>query len=174
MQFKEVSYLEVLPEAIDQLSKGAFLTVKQDGSVNTMTIAWGMAGFIWKRPIFQVLVRESRHTFSMIENSQDFTVSIPIKENLKEALAFCGSKSGRDVDKIAACGLTLINGRMVESPIIGECSLHFECKIVAKQRLTPSDILTDDVMKNYANNDFHIMYYGENVDCYLYEKSINI
>lgn len=167
MKRQEIAYKEKLDETIDQLSKGAFLTVKANDEINTMTIAWGMVGYIWKKPVFQVLVRKSRHTYDMIEASEDFTVSLPIDVDLQEALKFCGTKSGREYDKFAECQLTAVPSMKVKSPIIGECTLHYECKIVAKQILDADDLLNQDVEGCYTTGDYHTMYYGEIVACYI-------
>jgi flavin reductase (DIM6/NTAB) family NADH-FMN oxidoreductase RutF len=169
LSFKNIEYNELLNEAVSQLSKGAFLTVKSGDKVNTMTIAWGMIGFIWKKPIFQVLVRESRYTHELIEESEEFTVSIPINGEMQKELSFCGSKSGRDLDKLKACELHLVEGQKVNTPVIEACSLHYECRIVAKQTLLKEHMLSDLVSDCYKNNDLHTLYYGEIVACYIKE-----
>lgn len=164
---KTLKYNDMTKEAFEQLSKGAFLTTKYKGVVNTMTIAWGNIGFMWKKPIFTVMVRPSRHTYSMIEGSDNFTVSIPINEDMKKALSYCGTRSGKDVDKFTECGLELIDAQVVETPIISNCSLHYECKIVARQELKPACIVEEIAESSYHNGDLHTLYYGEIVACYL-------
>ncbi len=57
LAIRKVNYNEYSKEALEQLKKGAFLTVKNDNRVNTMTIGWGNIGIIWNKPIFMVLVR---------------------------------------------------------------------------------------------------------------------
>ncbi|MCG4586306.1 flavin reductase, partial [Anaerosalibacter bizertensis] len=103
--FKEVNFNDYSKEALEQINNGAFLTVKSGDEVNTMTIGWGNIGVIWSMPIFTVAVRYSRHTYNLLENSDEFTVSIPIKIDMKKELAFCGTKSGRDVNKFKECNL---------------------------------------------------------------------
>jgi hypothetical protein len=89
-----------------RIKKDAFLTtVKAGDSMNTMTIGWALIGFIWKRTVFMVTVRNSRHKFSIMEKAVDFTVTVP-DGSMKDALMFCGSNSGRDLDKFKACNLT--------------------------------------------------------------------
>jgi flavin reductase (DIM6/NTAB) family NADH-FMN oxidoreductase RutF len=157
-----------LEEAMTFLHKqGAFLTVKSGDVVNAMTISWGNIGFEWNKPIFTVLVRESRYTYELIEKASEFTVSIPLSDSLKSALAYCGSKSGRDVDKFKECSLTLEPGKLVETPIISDCELHYECKIVYKQALDPA-ILSEEIKESsYKNGNYHTIYYGEIVNCYV-------
>lgn len=150
--------------------KGAFLTVKDnDGKINTMTIGWANIGYEWGKPMFTVLVRESRYTYKLLENAEDFTVSIPFDDKMNETLRFCGSKSGRDFDKFKECNLTMLNSKLVKSPIIGNCQMFYECKIVYKH---PMDLhFLDDEIKNkwYKSNDCHTIYYGEILNCYSNE-----
>jgi flavin reductase (DIM6/NTAB) family NADH-FMN oxidoreductase RutF len=106
------NFVENLELAMEKLHKvGAFLTVKEGDRVNTMTISWGNIGFEWRRPIFTALVRKSRYTYDLIEKAESFTVSIPVKDNLKKELGFCGSKSGRDFDKFKECNLELVSSK---------------------------------------------------------------
>jgi flavin reductase (DIM6/NTAB) family NADH-FMN oxidoreductase RutF len=156
----KVNFTENLESGMSFLhTQGAFLTVKSGENINTMTISWGNVGYEWQRPIFTVLVRKSRYTYNLIENSDNFTVSIPLSKNLKNALAVCGSKSGRDIDKFKECNLTLEKSKNVDTPIIGECELHYECKIVYKQEMNPKFLSKDIVGSSYAEGDYHTMYY---------------
>lgn len=157
-----------LVDALNSLEqRGAFLTVKdEEGRVNTMTIGWGNIGYEWGRPVFIVLVRESRYTHELLEKAEDFTVSIPLDDNMKDALAFCGTKSGRDHDKFEDCDLSILDSKKVKSPAIGDCQMIYECKIVYKHDMDLQ--LLDDEVKNkwYSSEDSHTIYYGEIVNCY--------
>lgn len=170
MAIKRIKFNEYSQEALEQLRKGAFLTVKDENEVNTMTIGWGSISVVWNKPIFMVAVRYSRHTYNLIENAKEFTVSIPLDNDLRKELAYCGSKSGRDVNKFEECDLTLIEGQKLSTPIIGECELHYECKVVYQQAMEPATL--DDTIKQrcYKDNDYHVLYFGEILDSYLLEK----
>lgn len=166
---EDVKYNDYLKDALEQLPKGAFLTVKDGERLNTMTIGWGTIGITWQKPVFMVMVRHSRHTYNLLENAKEFTVSIPIKKDLKKALAFCGTKSGREFDKFKECNLTAEPGKVVSTPVIGECELHYECKVIYQQTMEPALLETKTRKLAYAKGDFHVMYYGEIVACYLKE-----
>ena len=107
---KTVNAFDYAGKICQSMKKGILLTTAKDGQVNTMTIGWGTIGVDWSKPVFQVYVRECRHTKSMLDEAQEFTINVPMEKNdkVKEILAFCGTKSGRDTDKIRDLGLTLV------------------------------------------------------------------
>ena len=162
---KNLNYMSVAEEAMNKIKKGAFLTVKTADTLNTMTIGWATFGFIWQKPIMMVAVRDSRHTFGIIEKAQDFTVTIP-SGDMSKAIAFCGSKSGRDVNKFKMCNLETENGQNVVSPIIQVPGIHIECKIVFKSAMNPIHLDNDYDKTLYPKKDYHTLYFGEILACY--------
>ena len=166
MEYKDINYNEHSTEMFEQLQKGAFLTTKKNGIVNTMTIAWGGLSFVWYRPVFIVYVRYSRETYNMLENNDEFTISVPINQDMKKELAYCGTKSGRDTNKIDDCNFTLVPGRKVSTPVLKECNTHYECKVVYRQAMEPSQIPHDVKERFYSNHNYHVIYYGEIIDSY--------
>ena len=164
---KEVDYLSMAEDAMNKIKKGAFLTVKAGERLNTMTIGWATVGVCWRKPIFMVAVRDTRHTFTIVEDAADFTVSIPAADMQKEIM-YCGTKSGRDVDKFRECSLAVADGRTVSSPVIDVPGLHFECRIVYKSAMDPAH-LSPDLASLYKHKDYHTLYFGEITACYQTE-----
>jgi len=111
-----------------------------------------------------IAVRDSRHTFTIIEKAADFTVSVP-SENMKDEIMFCGTKSGRDINKFEHCKLHTADAQTVCSPIIDVPGLHFECKIIYKSAMDAA-LLNPDFEKLYPDKDFHTLYFGQILDCY--------
>lgn len=162
---KDVDYSEVSADLMSKIKKGAFLTVKAGEELNTMTIGWAMIGFVWRKPIMMVAVRFTRHTFGIIEKADDFTVTVPLGDMLKET-TFCGTKSGRDVDKFKECQLATSDSRYVISPIIKTRGRHYECKIVYKSATDPANLDKDYETAVYPAKDYHTLYFGEILACY--------
>lgn len=161
-------YKALIGEACAQLPAGAFLMVEG----NPMTIGWAQFGVIWGRPVCTVFVRQSRHTHALLEHSDTFTVSVPAKDTMREALAYCGSKSGRDGDKLAACGLSLLEPRAGGAAPLRGCAMHFECRVVFRAE---SDLQFMDAgirARYYGGNqaapdgDPHTVYFGEILAAY--------
>jgi len=143
-----------------KLEGGLLLTsVGSDGQYNVMTIGWGLVGRLWREPVFMVAVRPSRHTFKLIEETNEFTVNVP-SDGMDETVAYCGEVSGRNHDKIQEQGLTLLDGKSVISPIIESCVAHYECKVIGKSMVVP-ELLSSEVRRTcYASGDYHALYYG--------------
>ena len=174
--YKEIGVFDYSNSVLEKMKPGIFLTTKKENTINTMIIGWGGISVIWGRPLFLVLVRDSRATFDLMESNLQFTVSVPLKADLKEAIKICGTKSLREMDKFKYCNLTPIPGRKIKTPIIGEAELHYECKVIYKQTLDQS--VVPQIVKDkyyYGNNNAnHTVYYGEIVDQYIYEKEWRI
>lgn len=168
MNKREIKYNELSKEALEVLSKGAFLTTKASDEVNSMTIAWGSIGYMWHKPIFMAMVRKQRHTYKMIEASNEFTVTIPC-EDMKEEVAFLGSKSGRDMDKLAELNIKTIKGQVIDTPVLDIKGTHYECKVVYKREMTEENLDSNIDSKAYANKDYHTLYFGEIVASYVLE-----
>lgn len=140
---------------------GAFLvSVDKTGRPNAMTIGWALLGTAWYQPVLLVLVRPSRYTHECLLHSGEFTVNVPFGKMEKE-LAFCGEKSGRDVDKFRELGLRWEPGREVSVPVLVDCDLAYECKVIARVDIDPAEILSSEVSaKYYAQGNLHTLFFG--------------
>ncbi|TSA29449.1 MAG: flavin reductase family protein [Bacteroidetes bacterium] len=127
---------------------------------NPMTIGWGSLGVVWSRPVFQVLVRPTRYTFGLMEEGQAFTVNI-FSEKFNKELSICGTHSGKDLDKAAACGFTMVKGEQTTAFYIRESKIHYECRIIHKHLLDPATLDPAIIERYYPLRDFHMVYYGE-------------
>ena len=162
---KRIDYMAVAQQAVTQIKNGAFLTVKSGEAINTMIIGWATIGYVWRKPIIMIAVRLSRHTFSIIETAEDFTVSIP-SSDMKKEIMFCGSKSGRDYNKFKECNLQILDSQRVVTPIIKVPGLHYECKIIYKSAMDAAYLDKDFDTALYPKKDYHTLYFGEIVECY--------
>ncbi|HDR89309.1 MAG TPA: flavin reductase family protein [Bacteroidetes bacterium] len=169
--------LNVTGKAIKQ---GVLLTTRWNNRVNSMTISWGQVGIEWNRPVFTAFVRGSRYTYEMLLHHGEFTVNIPSGGNVEKILNFCGTRSGRDTDKIRELGLTLVEGEKVSVPGIAELPITLECKVIYRQMQDPKAIPHHILEEFYPQHrsgdpsmtgrDIHTMFYGEMVNSYLIEN----
>jgi len=140
-------------------------TTGSSGASNVMTIGWGTVGIVWGRPIFQVLVRPSRHTYGLLEESGEFTVNVPT-EAMRDWVAVCGTRSGRDVDKIGAYGVSVSQGKKVSVITLDESRMVYECRVVHHNDVLPPNLAQEIDASSYANRDYHRVYWGEIVGAY--------
>ncbi len=94
---------------------------------NLITVAW--AGTVCSEPpMVGIGIRPERYSYGLILATGEFTVNLP-STNMVESVDFCGVRSGRDVDKFKACGLTAVPGSQISAPIVAEAPLSLECKL---------------------------------------------
>ncbi len=154
------------------MPRGILLTTKRGDEVNTMTIGWGTIGIEWGKPVFVAYVRESRHTRKLLDETGEFTVNIPLKDADRNIISVCGTKSGRDMNKIEALGLNLEPGDKVDVPGILELPLTLECKVLFRNVQDESRLPEPIRSRFYTggnNADYHIAYYGEILGAYIAE-----
>lgn len=171
---REINVWDYAGKIMEETGKGVLLTTKADGQVNTMTIGWGTIGIQWGKPIFIAFVRESRHTKQMLEKNGEFTINVPLGSIDKSILGVCGTKSGRDMDKIKELGLTLEDPVAISAPAIRELPLTLECKVIYQQDQDPAAIAEEDDARYYAKGtpnegDYHTAYYGQILAAYIVE-----
>ena len=106
-----------------------------------------------------MLVRPSRYTYQCIEHGDCFTVNVPAS-GMDQALAICGSRSGRDGDKLADSNLTAAPAVEVPAPTFKECPLVYECVVVHRNDVQPAALIPEIANGPYANGDYHRLYYG--------------
>ena len=177
---REIEVFDYAGEIMKGVKTGVLLTTKVEDKVNTMTISWGTLGIEWNKPIFTVFVRENRFTKEQLDKNPQFTINIPVGEFDKKILGVCGTKSGRNVDKISELNLTLEESNNIYVPGIKELPLTLECRVIYKQEQDKNAITEEnkktfypqDVDNSYhgANSDFHTAYYGEIIGAYIIEE----
>lgn len=174
---KKVNVFDYAETICKSLKKGILLTTKQADTVNTMTIGWGMLGIEWGKPIFIALVRESRYTKEYLDATEEFTVNIPIADVDTQILSLCGTKSGREVDKIQLLNLELVESEVVAVPGIRQLPLTLECRVIYRQTQNSAEIPLFAVERYYPkvdmklasgeDRDIHTAYYAEIVNAYI-------
>lgn len=172
---QKIDPFDYAKEILHAVKKGVLVTTKAAGKVNTMSISWGTMGIQWGLPIFTVFVRGCRHTSTMLDENPEFTVNIPLGTVDKEIIRYCGTMSGRDVDKFKALGLTQVAPETVSVPGIKELPLTLECKVIYKQQQYPDCMTDPQPHTHYPENsqdihaDYHTAYYGHIVNAYIIE-----
>lgn len=146
----------------DKIGNGALLTaINKNGDVNTMTVSWGQTGILWGREVCTVYVRPQRYTYEFCEDGDTVTLSF-FGDERRDTLAFCGTKTGRDVDKFEVCSLKydLING----APVFSDAKVTLILKKLYAQDLKRECFTNESPLSSYKNGDFHRAYTCEIID----------
>jgi len=101
--------------------------VDEKGKPNIITLTWHTPVSI-DPPLYGISINPRRHTHELIEKTREFVVNFP-PWKLLEKVHYCGSVSGRTVDKFRQTGLTPWPSEKVKPPSIAECYLHLECRL---------------------------------------------
>lgn len=121
------------------------------GQNNIVTLAW-VGTVCSDPPMVAIGVRPLRHSYQMIKDSGEFVVNIPRASQVNET-DYCGTYSGREVDKFAETGFTAIPASQVKAPLIAECPVSLECKVRQTLSLGSHDVFIGEVVAVQADED---------------------
>lgn len=126
------------------------VTAGTSESFNTMTASWGGIGWLWNKPVAFVFIRPERYTHDFIESVDRLTLSF-FGEDYRKALQLCGSKSGRDTDKVAATGLTPC---MLDSGAITfeQARLTIDGRKLFKSSMAATNFIDQDILDRWYND----------------------
>ena len=126
---KAINPIEIKDNLIELIGKEWMLVSAGDKEkFNMMTASWGGVGVLWNRPVVFAFIRQERYTREFIDAKNEFTITF-LGPELRKAHSICGSKSGREIDKVAATGLTPF---FTEAgyPVFEAARLTLDCKVV--------------------------------------------
>lgn len=119
-----------------------------EGNPNIITIAWLIPVSV-QPPLLGMCIRPTRYSYTLIQATREFVVNLAPYEIVRKVL-FCGRRSGRDVDKFAATGLTAGQAQRVQPPIIQECMAHLECRAVHDVEAGDHNFVIGEVLEAHA------------------------
>ena len=111
---------------------------------NILTVAW--TGIINSNPpMTYISVQPKRHSHDIIEKSGEFVINL-VPHSLVKAMDFCGVRSGRDIDKFEAQGLTREEADTVSAPLIAESPVNIECRVKDIVRMPSHDMFMAEII----------------------------
>jgi flavin reductase (DIM6/NTAB) family NADH-FMN oxidoreductase RutF len=131
---------------------------------NTMTASWGGFGSLWGRHVVFTFIRPERYTYQFMEQAENFTLTF-FAPQYHDALMFCGTHSGRDVDKMEATGLTPVAGP-ADTVYFAEARLVLFCRKIYAQDLEGACFTVPEIDEAiYSNAAYHRLYIGDVTRC---------
>jgi flavin reductase (DIM6/NTAB) family NADH-FMN oxidoreductase RutF len=166
-KYREVPVEQVENSVAKLMSEGWMLiTAGNMQSFNTMTASWGELGHLWNKNVATMFIRPQRYTKEFVDREEIFTLSF-FKEEYRNALNICGTKSGRDGDKVKEAKLTPV-ATTENSVAFEEAYMIIECrKLYAEPFKSESFIDKTIPEKIYPTADFHTFYIGEVIRVYI-------
>lgn len=164
--FRKISPEQLEGNFIQKISKEWMLiTAGNKDKFNMMTASWGGIGVLYNKPVAICFINPARYTYQIIENSDTFTLSF-YPGQYRKALEYCGTKSGRDEDKVKGSGLTPVElgtGAMA----FGEAAVIIECRKLVSQSISLDAINNVEERNKRATSAMHKMYIGEIVNVWV-------
>ncbi len=158
-----VSQLELNPMELIAKEWMLLTAGTKEGGYNTMTASWGHLGSLWGHggglPTSVVYVRPQRYTKEFIDREEYYSLSF-FPEGFRKELAYLGSHSGRDGDKVAKMGLTPVSDE--KTTWFQEANLVLICRKLYRAPIVPEGFVDKSIIDDcYPNRDFHDFYIGE-------------
>jgi flavin reductase (DIM6/NTAB) family NADH-FMN oxidoreductase RutF len=120
-----------------------------DHKPNFMAVAWcGIAND--EPPMVSVAIRPERYTHRGIEQNATFSVNVPSTDLVKET-DYCGIESGAKVNKAEVCNFTVFYGKSSSAPLIEECPVNLECKVVHTLHLGTHSLFIGQVTETHIS-----------------------
>lgn len=114
-----------------------------DGKPNFMAVAW--CGIVNSRPpMMSVSLQHPRYTLKGIKQNSTFSVNIPSVDKMLET-DYCGIFSGAQRDKVADCKFTVFYGKLQNAPMINECPVNIECRVIQTMMLPSHQLIVGEV-----------------------------
>lgn len=128
----------VLVSCVDEAGKPNIITIGASSVCSEQPPTVGIAIGVWQ------------YSLGLINATQDFGVNIPTAEQLWQS-DYCGSASGRSMNKFEAAGFTPQPAALITSPLIQECPVSMECKLIHTAHLGHHDWLIGEIVAVHAD-----------------------
>ena len=99
--------------------------------------------------IVGIAIAKPRYSHQLISATREYVVNFPTSRMVR-TVDLCGTVSGREVDKFAAFGLTPMPATQVRPPLIGQCPLNLECRVLGIQEVGDHDLFLGEVLAEHV------------------------
>jgi flavin reductase (DIM6/NTAB) family NADH-FMN oxidoreductase RutF len=112
---------------------------------NIMTMSWHtMMDF--EPPIIGCVISNRDYTFNLLKATKECVINIPTVELAKQVVG-CGNTTGAKIDKFASFHLTPAVASYVKAPLIAECYVNLECKVIDMRMVNKYNFFVLEVIK---------------------------
>lgn len=119
-------------------------SVNKDGKPNILVITY-VTGVNEEPAMFGIAIRQGKYSNFLIKQTREFVINVPTLDLIKE-IDYCGTYTGKVVNKFQELGLTPVKAKKVKPPLIGECPINLECKLEKIVKLPSHDLFIGKVV----------------------------
>jgi flavin reductase (DIM6/NTAB) family NADH-FMN oxidoreductase RutF len=131
---------------------GLITSIAPDGRANIITLGEIFNLSLRSPTIVGIAIRKATYSHGLIAQSGEYVVNLPTTRILAE-VDRCGTVSGRKVDKFAAFGLTPLPAAVVKPPLIAECPVNVECRVIGMEEVGDHDLFKGEVVAAHVDED---------------------
>ena len=148
---KEVSYTEAIRKKYPEHIAWAVSWDEKNQRPDIIVLGWAMPAS-HNPPMWAISVGETRYSFGLIEQTGEFVLAFP-SAAMSDATMLCGTKTGRDINKIAEAALKTAPAAKIKPPLIEGCPACFECVVVRSMVSGDHTIFAADVVASHISED---------------------
>ena len=128
-------------------------SIAEDGRPNVLTLGEVFNISIRQPVIVGIAIRPATYSHALIQKTREFVINLTTA-SIADKVDLCGSVTGRGgFDKFRAFGLTALPATYVKPPLIKECPVNIECKVVGIQRIGDHDLILGEVLGVHADEE---------------------
>lgn len=124
-------------------------SVDKQGNPNIMVVTY-VTGVNENPPMIAIAVRREKYSNRLIKETKEFVVNIPTADILSK-VDYCGTYSGKHLNKFEKAVLTPEKAVEVKPPLIKECPINIECKVMKVINLPSHDLFIGKVVALHGN-----------------------
>ena len=123
----------------------------KDGKANPVTLGWTMI-VSGNPPMMAIAVAKKHYSVEAINHSKCFTICYPSSE-MADAALFFGSKSGRNIDKLAEFQCETAPAEKIDSVLLSDAVANFECKLDSQTEAGDHIIFIGEIVCSHKNTE---------------------
>ena len=127
-------------------------SVDEQGNPNIITLGEVFNISVRRPVIVGIAIRKATYSHELIAQTREYVINLP-PTSLQKEVWFCGSVSGRNVDKFKETGLTPLPAAKVKPPLIAECPINIECEVTDIQVIGDHDMFLGEVVAQHVNEE---------------------
>ncbi len=126
-------------------------SVDSKGQANLIALGWNMPTS-HSPPIAAISIGITRYSHQLVHESQEFVLVFPSFE-MRDQVMYCGTHSGRAVDKFQQTGLTPVPAKYVQPPLVKEAVVNMECRVIGELRTGDHTLFAGEILTAYISDE---------------------